>query len=317
MSQTNDPSDRRLLYKVSELYYLHDHTQQQVANRLRLSRPKVSRLLKQAREQGIVQITVVPATSFVEQEAALEQKYGLDEVVIVDPGEQANGSHSLKHHLGVAAAAYLRRTIGDDDIIGIAWGTTLQAMVDALQPLSVSNTQVVQMVGGMGPPEAEAHAADLSRRLAQLLGGTLTLLPAPSIVGSRATRDILLAERYVQTAGRLFSQLTVAFTGIGALSTNPIFTTEAGAADDTDHEELVLADAVGDIANRFFDKRGAPIQASLDDRTIGISLDELRRIPRVVGIAGGARKHEAIRAALQGGFIDVLITDRAVADSIA
>jgi DNA-binding transcriptional regulator LsrR (DeoR family) len=276
----------------------------------------VSRLLQRAREQGIVQITVVPANGFVEQEAALEQKYGLDEVILVDAGEPADGTHPLKQRLGAAAAAYLRRTISDSDTIGIAWGTTLQAMVNALQPPSVQNIQVVQIVGGMGPPEAEAHAADLSRRLAQLLGGSLTLLPAPSVVGNRATKDILLAEHYVQTAGRLFSQLTVAFTGIGALSTNPLFSGEAGGASDADYEELKLANAAGDIANRFFDAEGVPIQASLDDRTIGITLDELRRVPRVVGIAGGAQKHEAVRAALEGGFIDVLITDRAVANAL-
>jgi DNA-binding transcriptional regulator LsrR (DeoR family) len=317
MSRTTDPAEARLLYKASELYYLQDHTQQQVADRLGLSRPKVSRLLRRARERGIVQIAVVPATGFVEQEAALEQIYGLDEVILVDAGERTSGDHSLKQHLGAAAAAYLRRTVSDGDTIGIAWGTTLQAMVNALQPLSVRDIQVVQIVGGMGPPEAEAHAADLSRRLARLLGGSLTLLPAPSVVGNRATKDILLAEHYVQTAGRLFPHLTVAFTGIGALSTNPLFSSELGAASDADYEELESANAVGDIANRFFNTEGVPIQASLDDRTIGVTLDELRRVPRVVGIAGGSPKHEAVRAALEGGFIDVLITDRTLADALS
>ncbi len=312
MARPKDPINYRLLSKVSELYYLQQHTQQQIANRLHVSRPKVSRLIQQAREEGIVQINVVSRGSFLELETDLEQRYKLEEVLIVD-ADAASGDQMLRQQLGTAAAAYLLRTLAAGDILGVTWGRTLQALVQSLQPQSPNDVQVVQMMGGFGPPEAETHAADLSRRLAQLLAGSLTLLPAPGIVDRAESRDVLLKDRYVQAAIDLFSQLTVAYVGIGALSTNPVFEHDGAVLPAADYEALVQAGAIGDIAMRFFDADGQPVTTSLDERTIGITLDALQQVPRVVGVASGAQKVAAIRAAIRGGLIDVLITDHPTA----
>jgi len=308
MARRKDPIDYRLLSKVSELYYLQDYTQQQIANRLHLSRPKVSRLIQQAREEGIVQINVVSNGSFLGLETDLEKRYDLEEVMIVD-ADTSTDDYVLRQHLGTAGADYLLRTIAAGDILGVTWGRTLQAVVQALQPRATPQVQVVQTMGGLGPPEAETHASDLSRRLAQLLGGSLTLLPAPGIVDRMESRAVLMEDRFVQTAFHLFSQLTVAYAGIGALSTNPVFEPDGGALSQEDYETLLRAGAVGDIAMRFFDEDGQPVKTALDDRTIGITLEELQRVPRVVGVAGGLPKVEAILGILRGGIINVLITD--------
>lgn len=312
MARRKDPVDYRLLSKVSELYYLQDYTQQQIANRLHLSRPKVSRLIQQARAEGIVQINVVSNGSFLGLETDLEKRYNLEEVLIVG-ADTSTGDSVLWQQLGAAGADYLLRTISTGDILGVTWGRTLGAVVQALRPQATSQVQVVQTMGGMGPPEAEAHASDLSRRLAQLLGGSLTLLPAPGIVDRMESRAVLMEDRFVQTALNLFSQLTVAYAGIGALSTNPVFRSKDGALSQEDYETLLGAGAVGDIALRYFDRDGQPVKTPLDDRTIGITLEELRRVPRVVGIAGGLPKVEAILGVLRGGIINVLITDYATA----
>lgn len=314
MPRPRSPFDLRLLTKVSELYYLQHLTQQQIARRLRLSRPKVSRLLKQARRLGIVQITIRGASQFVELESELERRYRLLEAVIVEtpsPGDDA----LLKKQLGAAAADYLRRTVQAGDVIGMTWGTTLQAMIQQLQAMPTTKVHVVQTLGGIGPPEAEAYAADLSRRLAQLLQAPVTLLPAPGIVHRPEAREVLLSDRYVQAALSLFPRLTVAYTGIGALSTNPVFQTNDEQLQRF-YEELQAAGAIGDIAMRFYDSRGRSVRTSLDQHLIGITLEELRRVPRVVGIAGGPAKVEAIRGALRGGYIKVLITDHETAEQL-
>jgi DNA-binding transcriptional regulator LsrR (DeoR family) len=304
--------------KVSTLYYVQELTQQEIADRLSLSRPKVSRLLKSAREQGIVQISVqAPQGNDVELEADLERRYDLEEAVVTPSGMGGPESEALlKNEIGAAAARYLQRTIQDGDVVGVTWGTTLQAMMRSLQPISTRDVHVVQTLGGVGPPEAEAHAAELSRRLAQLLDARLTSLPAPGIVESAQVREVLFSDRHIQAARDLFPDITTAYVGIGALDTNPIFEDDPNAPQAV-YDELAANGAVGDIALRFFDDAGAPVQTSLNNRTVGITLDRLAGADRVVGVAGGLRKLQAIRGALKGRLVDVLVTNHETATHLA
>jgi DNA-binding transcriptional regulator LsrR (DeoR family) len=304
--------------KVSTLYYLEGLTQREIAERLSVSRPKVSRLLQRARDQGIVQISVQPPQgNYVELEAELEQRFGLEEAVITSAGAATAGLDGtddalLKHEIGSAAARYLRRTIQDGDVLGVTWGTTLQAMVQALQPVKTNDVHVVQTLGGVGPPEAEAHAAELSRRLARLVNGRLTALPAPGIVEKPEVREVLFSDHHIQAAWHLFPKITTAYVGIGALDTNPIFDDDPNVSASV-YDELTSKGAVGDIALRFFDADGSPLVTPLNDRLVGITLDQLAEADRVVGVAGGVRKLEAIHGALQGQLVDVIITDHATA----
>lgn len=319
MAPTNDAADRRLMSKVSSLYYLRDLNQREIADRLHLSRPKVSRLLQQARDRDIVQISVAsPENNFVELEADLEDRFGLEEALITPSGPpDANGDTTfLKQQIGGAAANYLRRTVEKGDVLGITWGTTLQAMMQSLQPVKTNDVHVVQTLGGVGPPEAEAHAADLSRRLAKLLDGKLTALPTPGIVDSPEVREVLLSDRHTQAALDLFPELTTAYVGIGGLSTNPIFDEDPAVSEQT-YNDLVASEAVGDIALRFFDAEGTTVDTPLHDRLIGITLDQLQNTNCVVGVAGGPQKVDAIHGALRGSIVDVLITDQTTATKIA
>lgn len=305
--------------KASSLYYLQGFNQREIADRLHLSRPKVSRLLQRARDRDIVQISVTfPKDNFVDLESEFENRFDLQEVVITSSGPSKTDDDSafLKQQIGAAAANYLRRSVEEGDVLGVTWGTTLQSMMQALQPIETEDVHVVQTLGGVGPPEAEAHAADLSRRLAHLLDGPLTALPTPGIVDSPQVRDVLVSDRHAKTALDLFPDLTTAYVGIGALSTNPIFDEDPSVPQQT-YDDLIASEAVGDIALRFFDAEGRPVHTALDERLIGITLDQLHDTDCVVGVAGGAEKIDAIHGALRGHHIDVLITDHATATEIA
>lgn len=319
MSPTRDAVDLRLMSKVSTLYYLRDLNQRQIADRLHLSRPKVSRLLQTARDRDIVQISVAsPENNFIDLESEFEDRFDLDEVLITPsgPADSTGDTTFLKQQIGGAAANYLRRTVQEGDVLGITWGTTLQAMMQSLQPVETTDVHVVQTLGGVGPPEAEAHAADLSRRLARLLDGRLAALPTPGIVDSAEVREVLLSDRHTQAALELFPKLTTAYVGIGALSTNPIFDDDPAVSDQT-YDDLVTSDAVGDIALRFFDANGDMVDTPVHDRLIGITLEHLDDTDCVVGVAGGPQKINAIHGALRGHLIDVLITDHTTATEIA
>jgi DNA-binding transcriptional regulator LsrR (DeoR family) len=306
--------DLRLISKVSKLYYHQNLTQQEIADKLHISRPKVSRLLQQALDEGIVQITVfTPLGSHADLEEQLESLFRLKEAIVVDVVDP-NNPEVVSRELGSVAAGYFQRTLRDGDIIGLSWGKTLNAMVNSIQPQETKGIHVVQMIGGIDMPEIEVHATSLSRRLAQLIGSSLSLLHAPGIVDNQETRLALLSDSHMQRVLELYDRINVAYVGIGTPNQGSFLRTHNVILSDESLDYLTSLGAVGDIALRFFDQYGRPIQSDIDDRVIGIDVDQLRSIEHVVGVAGGPEKVHVIRGALWGDFIDVLITDSHTAE---
>lgn len=320
MPRTSDAIDVRLLSKVCLLYYNHGLKQQEIADRFQISRPKVSRMLSQAKEEGIVKFSVqFPEGNYVELESKLEKKFGLKEILIVDnlsDSEDAEDAISIKRQLGNEAAMYLHRIISEGNTIGMSWGTTLQAMVDALSPQPVKNAHVIQTLGGVGPAEKKEHAADLCRRLAQLLNAKLSLLPVPGIVSSIEARETLTADKKINALLKSIPKIDILFLGIGALSTNPVLQMKYDEISQDICREILTSEAVGDVALRFFDQHGREVESRLKDLVLGISIDQIRNIDTVVGIAGGSEKFEAILGALNGKLINVLITDKKIAEKL-
>lgn len=299
----------RLMTKVAHLYYGQDMTQPEIAAQLDLSQATVSRLLKRAKQEQIVRVTVnVPHGIYSEIEEKLQKIYGLKEVVVVDSVEH---SDQILRDIGAAAAYYLETTLHAGEMIGVSsWSATLLAMVDALQPLArPSRIRVLQILGGLGNPSAEVYASRLVGRLANLMRGDATLLPAPGVVGSPEALPILLEDRYVRDAMSLFDQVTIALVGIGTLEPSGLLASSGNIFSPEELNMLRTAGAVGDICLRFFDASGTPVATSLDERVIGMKLDQLRHVKRSVGIAGGKQKFSAIQEALRGRLINVLITD--------
>jgi DNA-binding transcriptional regulator LsrR (DeoR family) len=306
----------RLMTKVARLYYEHDMTQPEIAAQFDLSQATVSRLLKRAKQEQIVRVTVnVPHGAYPELEEHLQERYGLKEAAVVDSID--NGDQGLRD-IGAAAAYYLETTLRSGDVIGVSsWSSTLLAMVDALQPLSrLSGIQVVQILGGLGSPSAEIYASRLIGRLASLVRGEAVLLPAPGIVGSPEAMPILLEDRYVRNAMDMFSKVTIALVGIGTVEPSGLLASSGNIFSPEELNILRVAGAVGDICLRFFDAAGLLAVTPLDERVIGMRLEHLRQVKRAVGIAGGKRKLSAIRGALQGRLINVLITDRFTAQHL-
>jgi DNA-binding transcriptional regulator LsrR (DeoR family) len=275
----------------------------------------VSRLLTEARRRGIVKITILPPQgSHVDLESRLEEKFGLESVQVI-PVHSAVPAERRRKLIGAAGAAHLARTLQPDEVLGLSWGTTLSAMVQSLVPMPSSGVRVVQMLGGVGRPDAESYASALVRRTAQLLHASPVLLPAPGIVATPAVRDALRKDAHVRNAMREFDGLTTAYVGLGALATNAVLN-DGHSLSRPARAELLAAGAVGDISLRLFDEQGAPVRTSLDDRILGITTAQLRKVPRVVAIAGGHDKIDAIAAALRARIVNVLITDQSTAEAL-
>jgi DNA-binding transcriptional regulator LsrR (DeoR family) len=306
----------RLLYRIAQAYYVDGLTQKQIANRFGLSRPKVSRLLQRGRDNGIINITLLPPPNgMASLEHKLERRFGLQEAVVV-PVSDATHHPTVVKELGPAAAECLIRSISGDEVIATAWGTSILAMANALPYKSWPGVTVVQGLGGLGPADTVEHSAELTQHLARKLGAKLRLMPAPGIVASREMAEALKSDAQISAALRLAAEAEIAIVGLGVPIPDSIVLRTATIITPADLERLQELGAVGDIALRYMDKDGNPLGLEVDERIIGLTIEEIRKIPRVIGIAGGEAKYEMIRAALRGRILDVLVTDLSTAEKL-
>lgn len=298
----------RLLYKVAKAYYEDDLTYEQIGRRFGFSRMKVARLLEQAKDEKIVQIVIAPPPIDLntDLERKLETKYDLDEAIIVSPFSYDQAV--IVQELGPAAANYLFSHLQGTEVIGLTWGHAMLSVVNALPIANWAEMKVVSTTGGLGKLESETYGADLVRRMAQAFGAKPHIILAPGIVNNRITRDALLAESQISEALALAARADIALVGIGKPSVNSIVA-HSGILTELEINQLQNYGAVGDIVLRYFDANGQPVAHDINDRIIGLNLDQIKQIPRVIGVAGGLEKLDVIRAALRGKLISVLVTD--------
>jgi DNA-binding transcriptional regulator LsrR (DeoR family) len=314
MSRTDE---LRMMVRVAQLYHEDKLKQAEISQRLHVSQATVSRLLRRAEDEGVVRVTIVaPRGTYPQIETSLRQRYRINEAIVAECFEDRE--EAILSAIGAAAAHYFESTLSDGDVIGISsWSASLLRMVDAIHPMKRPRAErVVQILGGLGNPSVQSHATQLTTRLAMLTGAEPQLLPAQGVVSSSAARLVMLGDVYVRAAMDQFRRMTIALVGIGSLQPSVMLANSGNAFTDGELQDLARRGAVGDISLRFFDRNGSPVQGPLDERVIGVTLEELKRTPRVVGVAGGERKVEAIRACLSGGLVNVLITDKFTAERL-
>lgn len=308
----------RLMTKVARMYHERGVRQADIAAALNISQAKVSRLLKRAEVVGIVRTTVTVAPGLhAELEERLEKQFGLAEAVVVDVDPEADDAETIGA-LGAGAATYLEATLSGSDRIGVStWSRTLLAMTDRMRAFPTGGaTEVVQLLGG-GSPQVQSHAHRLLGDLARILGASPVYVQAPGIVASPEIRDSLLEDSAMQEVSRHWRGLTMAVMGIGSIEPSDVLAVSGNAFPAKDRKKLIAQGAVGDICHRIFRADGTAITGEVDDRVIAIPADDLLRIPRRIGIAGGQRKREAIRGAISGGWVNALITDLQTAKDLA
>jgi DNA-binding transcriptional regulator LsrR (DeoR family) len=300
----------RLMTRVARLYHEAGLRQPEIARRLTVSQSTISRLLQRAQREGIVRVTVSPPSGvFPEVEEALQERFGLREAIVVDSSR--DDEEAIMRDLGAAAAYYVETTLSRGEVVGVESYASLRWMVDALRPPpGAEGVKVVQLSGGVGDPGSEQHHTQLTRRLATLLRGESVSLPAPGLAPSVTARRVFGADPFVRQAVALFDSVTLALLGIGAVA--PPFNSSSflGAFAPQEYQTLIALGAVGFIFHRFFGADGQPLSTPFDERVIAMTREQLRRVPRAVGISGSGRRLPAIEAALRGGWINVLITDR-------
>jgi len=301
----------RFMAQVAQRYHVDGQRQSAIAKDLSISQATVSRMLKRANDEGIVRVSLtVPQGTYPELEAELRHVYGLAEAIVVDCSEDR--VETITSRIGEAAAHFLETTIQNDEVIGISsWSQSIVKMIDNVHPMTQGKAKsVVQTLGGIGNPSVQKHATQVTTRLAQLTGATPVILQAPAVAASREARIILLGENFVREATEQFDNITLAFLGIGAVEPSEMLAQSGNIFSAPELQQLTEHGAVAEISQRFLDARGKQVITPLNERVIGMNIEQLIHVPRVVALAGGQSKTQAIAATLRSGVVNVLVTDK-------
>lgn len=306
--------ERRQIVKVSRLYYFDGLTQAEIAKKVGVSRPVISKLLNKARENGIVEIYIKDENAHtVELEHRLEKKYQLKEAIVV-PAAGRN-PEMIKHSLGKAASFYISKNLNGKKSLGISWGSTLAKFVQEYPYEQHQQLKIIPLVGGMGRKLVEIHSNLLAYQLSQKMNTDCSYLYAPAMVETAELKQRLIESEDIAMVLEEGRNVDMAVVGIGNPYEGSTMATMQYLTEE-DLESLREAGAIGDIGSRFYDQSGNEIKHALNELVIGLDIDEYKTIPEVIGIVEGSHKVESIRAALKGNYLNVLVIDDITADLI-
>jgi len=309
----------QLAVKIARMFFGQQLAKTEIAQRLGISRFRVARLIDDALARGLVTIRFQePEGLATDLGAALGQRFGLALCLVVRPVDGDGGSPLplVARH----AAGLLLDLLGPNEVLGVSWGSTVAATVNALPAAPIRGAHVVQLAGGTRRVASGHAPSELAQRLANRLGATLHPLYAPALVDSAALRDALLAEPEVRATVALYDRVDLALVGIGAFAAATegasLALIASGALTNAEIASAVARGAVADLVLHAVAADGSPVPTALEERAIAVSIDQLRRIPRVIAVAAGAAKAPAIAAILRTGIVSILVTDEAAAEAV-
>jgi DNA-binding transcriptional regulator LsrR (DeoR family) len=305
-----------LLYAAAKMYYTDEATQAEVAEHLQTSRATISRLLHEARRQGIVRIEVIPADNEAAHDlgSRVASVLGLTAVYISDPLPTTGRGEAVEDVIGGPLAAAVGRAllaVGLDvgDVMLVSSGRTIFEIARFELP-RLPGVIVAPTVGGTDQPEAWFQTNEITRLIAERIGGRPAFLFAPALPGAELFQT-LQTDPGIHRVLNLWPHARCVLTGVGA---PPLLRSEAPQFVDMSSPELI--EAVGDVCSRFFDRAGQPVQFPGSERLIAVDLETLKSIPTVVAVAAGANKVAPIIAAARVKLFSQLVTDPRTAEEI-
>ncbi|MBU4444160.1 sugar-binding transcriptional regulator [bacterium] len=310
----NKQNQTAILVEAARLYYEHHFSQQQIALKLGISRPGVSRLLRQARDKGIVKIEIVDLSKLgTNLENKLKDKFSLKRVVIAPNDNEDIGV--IKKRLGVAAAALLNEMTDSLMILGVSWGTTMLEVARHINKKHLKDMIVVQLNGGVSRAEYDTHASEVAQKIGEAYSAIPYLLPLPAIVDKEDVKRAIISDKNIAHTMQIAREAKVAMFTIGSFGYDSVLV-KSNYFESEEVDTLLKRGAVGDICSRIINYNGEICSEDLNSRTIGIELNELQKKEYSIAVAGGKEKLPAIQAALNGKLFNVLVTDEWVANKL-
>ena len=310
-----DAARHELLAKVAAMYYEGEMTQNDIAAALELSRVKIHRLLKEARESQVVRILIDwPLKRSPELETKLVERFGLARALVLETG--ATNAALLRRQIAQLAARYLEGELVDGADLAICFGSATYEVISAIRPDFQASVKVMQATGSLSQALKEFDSSALTRQLAQKLGGEALYLSSPLLADSAEAAAVIRDQAVVAQALEQARAADIALVGIGDLDAATSAFVRAAVADAGQLRWYRQGGAVGDMAWQIFDGEGRLFPCELNQRIIGLTLDELRAVPLTVAVAVGENKAAAIAGAVNSGAIDALCTDGATAKRV-
>lgn len=308
-----DESTELLAVRVAELYYEENKTQDEVGALLGITRWKVGRLLTRAREAGIVRIEIIhPRARRLDVERQLRDRFGLKDAVVVPlPADD----EEVNPRVAQAAADYLAAVRPVPRTLGVSWGRTLDEVARLLAPGWTVGVQVVQINGGVSLNSKQGTAAQTAVTIAQKGQGQATLLPIPAILEQVETKRAIERDRAVASVRALGASASAYLYSAGVAGASSVHV-DSGYLSESDVDDLVAKGAVGDVVGRYINSAGKIVDSALDERTVGLGLDELRAAEHAIFVVAGDAKHDVARAVVTSGLCSVIVTDEATAHAL-
>lgn len=303
-----------VLRMAATLYYVDGLGQTEVADFVHVSQTKISRLLAAALDRGIVRINVEQYNARNEQlEQRVSSEFGLKSVFVIKTAGSAN-SEAARQTVGHFGAPFVASLLPNGGVVALGGGRSVADVVRRLRRGDLKRLTLVQAMGSIAPTISPVDAIELGRVVVSLWGGEFLTLSTPAFVPDKKTRDFFLASDQIQSVWQRLRKADAALVGVGPLE-NSVYI-ERGVLSATDVAQLRTAGAVGEICGRFFDAKGKECTSPWRNRAISVELEQLRKIPQVIGIAAGPERATAVAGALRGGLLKTLLIDESGAQAL-
>lgn len=309
-----DTAKTNLILRVAKMYYEMKMSQQEIGVKENISKSTVSRLLKNAMDMGFVDVRVrMPEGTASDTESEMMQLFNLRKAVVL-PGLIQN-EEIIIQDVCTACASDLPRYIDNVSVVGVAWGRTMNVLVQKLKTMKREGVIVIQLNGGSSRALYETGATEIVRAFKNAVGGDGYLLPAPAIVDTPQISDMIKSDSQIHSVLQLAKRCKTAIFSVGAISKHSVLY-ELGCFSPLEYEAIEAKGAVGDVCSHFIDLNGNEVDERLNGRVVGASLDDIRNVENKILVAVGIQKAAGILGALRGGYADVLYTDENTAKKV-
>lgn len=299
----------KLIAEIAYQYYVEDLNQSEISDMYSIGRTTVSRMLKKAKKEGIVEFKIDSIDpEVIDTQNYLKEKYDIQHVIINTTDK--NDDNAIKNDkLYQSAGKYLNRVLDDNQNIGISWGGSIAKTVQYLPSKKISDSNLIPLVGGPNNTDFNNHVNTIIYELSLKTEGKPYFINAAVIQEEKSTKTAIVNSKYFKETSLYWDQIDLAVAGIGGILSSDVSKWRRETLTEEDYELLRLDGAVGDICSRFINKDGHLIRGDLNDRTVGIELDTFKKIPKSIGIARGKSKVSAIKGVLKNNLITDLVTD--------
>lgn len=311
----NEAERLNFLADLANMYYELNMTQTEIANKLSTSRFKVSKLLQEAKNKHVVEITInKPNNRVYDLESELKETFNLKAAIVLD--NKVLPYEEILYSLGKVGAKYVNSLIKENSTIGVLWGKTLLNLVKHLKPQKKLPITAVQIVGAAAKNKNILDAQELIRYIANIYGGNSKYLYAPLYIDNDYARKALMHEPVISDTLFFANKSDIILTGIGTIDAMFSSTLWSNYLEKNNEYDLSTLNAVGCIYGRVYNNLGEELDIDINKKIVGIDTPSIKRTEHVIGIASGKFKAKSILGALRGRYINTIITDDSTASKV-